>query len=232
MKLKFLVALSVLLSLSLNNGLASLPNGTWISASGGDFDTGSNWSNAVVPTSSVNVVFNVEPTSTPVVSIMSDHTVNNLDIIDTSVIFDLFDDNTLTVTNDTDLGLTASDIANLTLINGTLQTSNLNSGVSGTALVDIFNGATVEISSPLTVTLGLNTGSDGKLAIDGTGSQLLMGTQVGGGSEGSIIVGDAGRGTFHVHNTATPTIDASATRRAASLPSLLWMIKHSAVDPH
>ena len=223
MKLKFLVALSVLLSLSLNNGLASLPNGTWISASGGDFDTGSNWSNAVVPTSSVNVVFNVEPTSTPVVSIMSDHTVNNLDIIDTSVIFDLFDDNTLTVTNDTDLGLTASDIANLTLINGTLQTSNLNSGVSGTALVDIFNGATVEISSPLTVTLGLNTGSDGKLAIDGTGSQLLMGTQVGGGSEGSIIVGDAGRGTFHVHNTATPTIDASVIigNQASSVASEL-----------
>ena len=208
MKVKSSLILTVFLSLGWNFVQASLPDGTWINASGGDFDTGINWSNTVIPTSGTNVVFNVEPTFVPTVTITSDHTISNLDIIDTSVMFDLFDNNTLTVTNDTDLALTASDNATLTLFNGTLKTANLNSGVNGTALFDIVNGATLEISSPLTITLGVNSGSDGKLAIDGAGSQLLIGTDAGAGSEGQIIVGNSGQGTFHVHNGATPSIDA------------------------
>ncbi len=212
-KLKILTSLSVLLCLGWNIAQASiLPNGTWTSTSSGDFDTGSNWSNTVVPTVSDNVVFNVEPTDLPfppIVTITSDHTISNLDVINTTIMLDLFDDNTLTVTNDTDLALTVSDNATLFLANGTLKTANLKSGVNGEALFNITNGSTLEISSPLTITLGVNSGSDGKLAIDGVGSKLLMGTQVGQSSEGSIIVGNMGQGTFHVHNGASPTIDAS-----------------------
>ncbi len=212
MKLKSSVILAALLCLGWNAAYSSLPNGTWTNASGGDFNDGTQWSNAVVPISSDNVVFNVNPTGPPfppVVTVASDKTINNLDIIDTNIMLDLFDDNTLTVTNDTDLALNASDNATLTLLNGTLKTANLNSGVNGTALFDIFNGSTLEISSPLTITLGVNSGSDGKLALDGAGSQLLIGTDAGAGSEGQIIVGNSGKGTFHVHNGATPDIDAS-----------------------
>ena len=199
MKVKTSLILAVLLCLGWNIAQASLPNGTWTSTSSGDFDTGSNWSNTVVPTVSDNVVFNVEPTDLPfppIVTITSDHTISNLDVINTTIMLDLFDDNTLTVTNDTDLALTASDNATLFLANDTLKTANLNSGVNGTALFDITNGSTLEISSPLTITLGVNSGSDGKLALDGAGSQLLIGTDAGAGSEGQIIVGNSGMGNL------------------------------------
>ncbi len=204
-------------------------NGIWVDPSGGDFDTGGNWSNGNVPTSSDNVVFNAAPTITPTVTMMVDHTISNLDIIDTSVVFDLIDSSmnkkTLTVSNDTDLALNSGDDATLTLLNGTLKTANLNSGVNGTALFDIRDGSTLEISSPLTITLGVNAGSDGKLALDGAGSQLLIGTDAGAGSEGQIIVGNSGQGTFHVHNGATPSIDAEVIvgKLAGSTGSEIWV---------
>ena len=129
--------LAVLLCLGWTAVQASLPDGTWTNAFSGDFNDGTRWLNGNVPISSDDVVFNLAPTITSVVTIMSDQTINNLDIIDTNVMFDLINSSselkTLPVTNDTDLALNASHIATLTLLNGTLKTTNLNSGVSGTS---------------------------------------------------------------------------------------------------
>ncbi len=208
-KLKILTSLSVLLCLGWISASASIiPNGTWVVTPGGDFDAGGNWSNGNVPTSSDNVVFNAAPTITPTVTMMVDHTISNLDIINTTVMFDLINSSselkTLTVNNNTNLDLNGLGNANLTLLNGTLITDNINinSAISKTSLFDIINGSTVSVGNPETVTIGVSTDSHGKLAIDGVGSKLQF------QSTGQIIVGNSGQGTFHVHNGATPVIDA------------------------
>ena len=175
----------------------------WTNGLGGEWGESTNWdSDPLIPGSSDTVVFDLSGSYTvdfddPAIS----PTIANLDIKNDDVTFDLGIE-TLTVSNDTDLALSATDIAFLRLTSGTLRTTNLNSGVFGESLFDIRNGSTAIVTSPLTVTIGVNTGSDGKLAIDGVGSQLQF------QSTGQIIVGNSGQGTFHVHNGATPTIDA------------------------
>ncbi len=80
----------------------------------------------------------------------------------------------------------------------------------GDGLVNVIDGGLAKVTNTSTLILGENSGSDGKFSLDGIGSQLHMGTQILGNlAEGQIIVGEAGKGTFHVHNSATPQIDAS-----------------------
>ncbi len=114
----------------------------------------------------------------------------------------------LNITDTADIGIDGPSFVNVYNTGSIFSTDILNVGVNEFGLVDVIDGGLAKVINASTLTLGVNSGSDGKFALDGVGSELHMGAQVGE-PEGSIIVGDGGKGTFHVHNSATPQIDAS-----------------------
>ena len=114
----------------------------------------------------------------------------------------------LNITDTADVGIDGPSYVNVYNTGSIFSTDILNVGVNEFGLVQIRDGGLAEVINASTLTLGVNPGSDGKFALDGVGSLLHMGAQVGE-PEGQIIVGDGGKGTFHVHNSATPDIDAS-----------------------
>ena len=129
----------------------------------------------------------------------------------------------LNINNTANIGIDSLSIVNVYNTGSIFSAGDLNIGVNDDGFVLVRDGGLAEVINTSTLTLGVNSGSDGEFALDGIGSQLHMGTQVGQSSEGMIIVGDAGQGTFHVHNSATPVIDASVIigNQASSVSSEL-----------
>ncbi len=115
----------------------------------------------------------------------------------------------LTINNTANIGIDGQSFVNVYNTGSIFTADDLNIGINDFGIVDVIDGGRADVINTSTLTLGVNPSSLGKFAIDGTGSQLFMGIDVGQPSEGSIIVGDAGQGIFHVHNTAIPDIDAS-----------------------
>ncbi len=114
----------------------------------------------------------------------------------------------LTINSVADIGIDGQSFVNVYNTGSIFTADELNIGFNNFGLVQIIDGGLAKVINASTLTLGENSGSDGKFTLDGVGSELHMGAQVGE-PEGSIIVGDGGKGTFHVHNSATPQIDAS-----------------------
>ncbi len=114
----------------------------------------------------------------------------------------------LNITDTADVGIDGPSYVNVYNTGSIFSADILNVAINEFGLVDVIDGGLAKVINASTLTLGVNSGSDGKFALDGVGSELHMGAQVGE-PEGSIIVGDGGKGTFHVHNSATPQIDAS-----------------------
>ncbi len=89
----------------------------------------------------------------------------------------------LNITNTADIGVDGPSIVNVYNTGSIFTANDLNIGINEFGLVDIIDGGLVEVINTSTLTLGVNSGSDGKFAIDGAGSQLHMGTQVSQPSE-------------------------------------------------
>lgn len=97
-KLKTLTSLPVLFCLSWISVSASISNGVWTNTNGGQFGTGSNWSNSFVPDQDTLVVFDVNPTTSPDVTLNANQTIDRIEFrnTDSNFLLDL-EGNTLTV---------------------------------------------------------------------------------------------------------------------------------------
>ncbi len=98
MKLKIFTSLPVLFCFGWISISASISNGVWTNPNGGGFSTGTNWSNSFVPDQDTLVIFDVNPTTSPDVTVNANQTIDRIEFrnTDSNFLLDL-EGNTLTV---------------------------------------------------------------------------------------------------------------------------------------
>jgi fibronectin-binding autotransporter adhesin len=200
---------------------------TWINTSGGAYETPTNWTGGVVPTSSDSALFNQSffyivtlsaPRSVGSLTVGNDNFTFNLGAATYSIVGAA--QTALT------LGQSASDVAQMTVQNGTLASSgasvghgsnstgvltfttggfgtfsgNLQVGNSGNGTLNIQNGADVAAAQCF---IASTPGTVGNLFIDGTGSTFATTTASG------CAVGSIGSGTV--------TLQAGGTASSANV---------------
>ena len=210
----------ILFSALFSSSVTNAADVQWDNASGGQFSSPGNWLPVQVPTNIDNAIFDLGATYQ--VDFTQNVTNNQSSIIDGNVTFDLggftytvgVDD----LTKDLSVGETLGDNAQLTLLNGTVNsfetfigrlqgsigTINVGSGMLLTS-DDIFVG--FQGDGTLSVSTGGDTStSSGALSI-GHDSSTAVGVAnyngLGTTHAGNITVGNLGTGTLNVSNAAT-----------------------------